>query len=87
MRRLLERHEDEPLTARAIEVLRTRMEPRRKDEDTSPGRPATRPASFSARVEAAFRRDPQAARAELEAVAAKFGLRVVAGGAVSRPGD
>jgi ParB family chromosome partitioning protein len=86
-RRLLERHTDEPLTARAIEALRKRMEAQRKDADTAPATSAAkRPASFSARVEAAFRRDPKSARAELEAVAAKFGLRVVAGSEGSLPG-
>jgi hypothetical protein len=87
-RRLLERHADEPLTAREIELLRKKMEARRKDESVAQApASATIAISFSARVEAAFRRDPQAARAELDAVAAKLGLRVVAGGAVSLPGD
>ena len=83
-RRLLERHEDEPLTSRAIEILRKRLEARRKDEDApEKTRPAKqRAGSLTARVEAAFRRDPQAARAELEAVAARFGLRLVAGASI-----
>lgn len=87
-RRLLERHAAEPLTARGIEHLRKRLEARRKDEELAPGgdRPKAQTGSFTLRIEAAFRRDPQAARAELEAVAAKLGLRIVAGGPAGLPG-
>jgi ParB/RepB/Spo0J family partition protein len=80
-RRLLERHKEEPLTVRGIELLRKREENRRVRDDgkTGPTASKQRASALAVRVEAAFRRDPHAARQELEAVTAKFGLRLVAG--------
>src|SRR5262249_21995150 len=78
-RRLLEAHESEPLTVRAIELQRKRHEARRRegDEISSTKAKAAGGSSLATRVEAAFRRDPAAARVELEAVAAKLGFRLV----------
>jgi ParB family chromosome partitioning protein len=79
-RRLMDRYQDEPLGCREVEQLRKRHESRRKSEGASKKDPATegRPSALVARLEAAFRRDPVATRKELEAVAARFGLRIVA---------
>jgi ParB/RepB/Spo0J family partition protein len=82
MRRLLERHKDEPLSCRAIELLRKREDARRTRavDRTGTGGAGPRTASLTARVEAAFRRDPEGARRELEEVAKRFGLRLVVAG-------
>jgi ParB family chromosome partitioning protein len=81
-RRILERHKDEPLTCRAIETLRKRDAMRRTTEAAKPDNAAgSRTSSLTARVDAAFRRDPEGARRELEAAIAKLGLRLVAAGA------
>jgi ParB family chromosome partitioning protein len=78
-RRLLERHADEPLTARDIEILRKRTETRSREEDASAGTPSTRPriANLVARMETVIREDPSSARKFLDEVAAKLGLRLI----------
>lgn len=87
-RRLLERHKDEPLTCREVEFLRKRHEGHKKRQATPKTEAADRrPISLVSRVEAAFRRDPDAARRELEVVAARFGLRIVPDGAGSSTSD
>lgn len=86
-RRLMERYKDEPLGYREVEQMRKRHESRRKG-DAAPKKPPAadqRPSALVSRVEAAFRRDPVAARKELELIAAKFGLRIVLIGADGPP--
>ncbi len=82
-RRLIDRKEDEFLTCREVEQLRKRHEGRKSGERTPKNAEtaATPPNAFVARLEAAFRRDSVLARKELEAVVAKFGLRLVLVGA------
>lgn len=78
-RRLVDRHRDEPLSCREVELVRKREEARRKptDTDEDPVR-LRRSSSLFARLEAVLVRDLEGGRRELETIAAKFGLRVVA---------
>lgn len=86
-RRLIERHADEPLTARAVELMRKRAEMRQREEDTNPdaAKLQTGISKLAARLETEIRKDPSSARKLLEDAAAKLGLRLVQS-AVSAPG-
>lgn len=75
-RRLVRRHEESPLTVRDIELLREKRAQRQADAKETTEVSRTRRGGFSARIEAAFRRDPEGARRELEDALERLGLRL-----------
>ena len=79
LRRLLERHGDEPLTERSVEALRKRSETRRREEEVN-STSRTAPSwstKLVASIEAGLQKDPSSVRKVLEEVAAKLGLRLI----------
>ena len=78
-RRLARKYQDSPMTIRELEAARKRDDGHRQREAKSE---APRAVALCGRIEAAFRRNPDAARAELERAVEKLGFRLVAAVAV-----
>jgi ParB/RepB/Spo0J family partition protein len=75
-RKLLQRYLESPLSRHQIAALRQRAAGGRNTEaDASPERLPARPL-FAGRMARAFERDPERARAELEEVLSRLGLRL-----------
>ena len=79
LRRLLERHGDEPLTERSVEALRKRSETRHRREGVN-STSRTAPSwstKLVASIEAGLQKDPSSVRKVLEEMATKLGLRLI----------